>query len=297
MDNMSTRTPIAARRNGAGSRIGSSFRAIVGSATLVLLAFSALPQPVAAQVVATDTGLRGLQLQRSGLKSVYDLRWDKVVRQKLDVGCGAASLATILTYHYDFAATEQEIADALWADVARGHPSAQLKQRVDTVGFSLANIRNVAEKGGLVSAGFRVDAKDLDKLRIPTITQVTIRGFAHFVVVRGAQNGRVFVADPRFGNTSYRLAAFEKIWSGVMLGFAARGAKNAPAGDVLSVKADEKAGTSLDVAMRSPRLRDVPLDQFSSGSSFRVSTFPFVSPQISGLQSVFPTFIGRRVEF
>lgn len=266
---------------------------------LLLVACCFAPDAARAQAILTDTGLRGLQLERRGIKTVFDLRWDKVVRQRLDVGCGAASLATILSYHFDFPATEQEIADALWTDVAKGHPTAQLKQLVDGRGFSLVNIRNVAEKGGLLAAGFRVDAKDLDKLRIPAISQVTVRGFKHFVVIRGAQNGRVFVADPRFGNMTYRLPAFEKIWSGILVGFAMRGVQGTPAGDVLTVKADEKGGVTLRDAMRNPRLREVPLDPFRliDQASYRISTFPFVTPQISGTESLFPTFIGHQVIF
>ena len=268
-------------------------------ALLLIIACCVAPDAARAQAIQTDTGLRGLQLERRGIKTVYDLRWEKVTRQKLDVGCGAASLATILTYHFDFPTTEQEIADALWADAAKGHPTAQLKRDVDSRGFSLVNIRNVAEKGGLVAAGFRVEAKDLDKLHIPAITQVTVREFKHFVVIRGAQNGRVFVADPRFGNMTYRLPAFEKIWSGVLVAFSMRGVQGAPAGDVLSVKADDKAGVPLTDAMRNPRLREMPLDQFRliDQASYRVSTFPYVTPQIEGTESVFPSFIGHQVIF
>jgi len=250
-----------------------------------------------AQSVRTGSGLRGLELRRDGVKSMLELRWENVVRQRLEIGCGAAALATILEYHFDFPATEQEIADALWTDATHGKP-IQAQQQTRNAGFTLANIKRVAEQGGLAAAGFAVEAKDLYRLQIPAITQVVIKGYPHFVVVRGTQNGRVYVADPAFGNTTYRLPAFEKIYSGVLLAFVLRsGQPVPPAQDNLSVKAEEPLGPGLEQVMRTVRLREIPLTKFMNQSSYRISTFQFVSPRITGLESVFPTFLGSRVEF
>jgi len=260
-----------------------------------LLAAAAVPLATA-QSVRTGSGLRGFEIQRSGVKSVYDLRWEHVVRQHLEIGCGAAALATILSYHFDFPATEQEMADALWADATRGKP-AQAQQQTQHLGFSLGNIQRVAEQGGLTSAGFAVEAKNLDQLKIPAISQLTIKGYPHFVVIRGTQNGRVYIADPAFGNTTYRLPAFEKIYSGVLLAFTLRSGSPASSQDALTVQADEPLGVGLDQSRRIVRLREVPLTRFTNQSSYRISTFPMVSPRITGLESVFPTFIGSRVVF
>ncbi len=273
-------------------RRGRTLGAILG------VIFLFLATPAVSQVVSTGSGLRGLDLQRrGGVKSVKELRWDKVVKQELDVGCGAASLATLLTYHFDFPTTEQEMVDALWADASRGKPSDQALQIAQSLGFSLANMQHVVQKGGLVAAGFRVAPEDLDKLKIPAITQIDVRGYKHFVVIRGAQKGRIYVADPRFGNMTYRLAAFKKVWSGVLLGIKPRGYQLQAAPGVLSVKADEALGVSEDQARRTPRLVNVPLNQFSNRSSYRVSTYDFVSPRVTGLEPVFPAFIGRQVIF
>lgn len=284
-----TRDSCDLRRRGPLARRLAAF---LGAAVL-LGALSAAAQPV-----STGSGLRGLDLQRrGGVKSIKELRWDKVVKQELDVGCGAASLATLLTHHFDFPTTEREMVDALWADASRGKPSDQALQIAQNLGFSLANMRNVVQKGGLVAAGFRVAPENLDKLRIPAITQIDVRGYKHFVVIRGTQNGRVYVADPRFGNMTYRLPAFVKVWSGVLLGIKPRGYQAPTAPGVLSVKADEGVGVPADQVRRSPRLVNVPLHQFSSRSSYRISTWEFVTPRIAGLQSVFPTFIGRQLIF
>lgn len=269
----------------------------VFSRTLLAAALLVAAAPITtAQSVRTGSGLRGFEIQRSGVKSVYDLRWEHVVRQHLEIGCGAAALATVLTYHFDFPASEQEMADALWADATRDKP-AQAQQQTRNLGFSLANIRRVAEQGGLTAAGFAVEAKDLYRLKIPAVSQLTIKGYNHFVVIRGTQNGRVYVADPAFGNTTYRLPAFEKIYSGVLLAFALRGGQQAPGQGSLTVQADEPVGVGLDQSRRIVRLREVPLTRFTNQSSYRISTYQFVSPRVTGLESVFPTFLGSRVVF
>jgi predicted double-glycine peptidase len=42
---------------------------------------------------------------------------------------------------------------------------------------------------------------------------MTVGGYAHFVVFRGAWNDRVLLADPGFGNRSMRVERFEAAWT------------------------------------------------------------------------------------
>ena len=44
----------------------------------------------------------------------------------------------------------------------------------------MAHIKRVAEKGGLVAQGFRVPIEHLDRIKIPVIARVSIRGYDHF---------------------------------------------------------------------------------------------------------------------
>jgi hypothetical protein len=263
---------------------------------LSLCGVAALPGASLGQSISTGSGLRGLDIQRAGVKSVLEMRWDSVIRQHLDVGCGAAALATILTYHFDFPSSEQEMIDALFTEATRGRPVDQVRDQIQHQGFSLRNLMTVAQKGGLVAAGFKVAPEDLDKLKIPAITQVSIKGFNHFVVVRGTLGGRVYVADPAFGNTTYRLAAFEKIWSGVLLAFVAR-TPTSPGTDSLAVADDEKTPHAPDRIMRVAKLRELDLNRFQNQASYRFPLFPFINPQIVGTESVFPSLVGTRLEF
>ncbi len=227
-----------------------------------------------------------------GVRSVNELKWDSVVRQKLEVGCGAASLATIMTYYFGFPTTEQEMADAMFAEAATGGQG----DLVQKIGFSMSHIKRVAEKGGIIAQGFKVPVEQLDKIKIPVIARVSIRGYDHFLVFKGAQNGRIFVADPAFGNGSYRLAAFQRIWSGMMIGFVRRGEN--PHGHELVVESKDELGEVWDrVTARNlrPAVGDM---RASSTTSFNLSLMPeVIGTLVPGLESVFPRVLETRTRF
>ena len=238
---------------------------------------SALPQP----------GLRG---SAGGgprisvkVKSLHEMRWENVIRQQRDVGCGAAALAMILTYYFDFPTTEEEMFQPLMVEARKRAGPDVLR-----VGVNLRHIRDVASKGGLAAAAFCVKPKDLEKIRIPAIARVTIHGYDHFVVFKEARNGRVYVADPAFGNTSYRTGAFARIWSGVIMGFSRR-AGPPPDEHLLMWRPEDQRLVHSEEIMRLAEARPLaPLP--GRGDRFRnISTFPFVTPRIAGLRSVFPS--------
>lgn len=257
------------------------------AACLVLATGIAAAPP--ARAAAEEASYRGRVL--GSVKSMHELRWDGVVRQRLEVGCGAASLATIMTYYFGFPATEQEMADAMMAEAAADGQ----EDLVRLVGFSMAHIKRVAEKGGLIAQGFRVPIEHLDRIKIPVIARVSIKGYDHFLVFKGAQNGRIFVADPSFGNGSYRLASFEKVWSGLMIGFVRRGEN--PRDHLLLVEEVDALGEAHErIAQRNRRAVKELVGQ--STVSLNVSLMP---PQmeilVPGLESVFPSVLNTRTRF
>ena len=150
----------------------------------------------------------------SGLQPFSQQRWDGIVRQHLDAGCGPASLATFYTNYLGLPVSEEQMARALTAEsLRRGRPRADIQRR----GYSLGELKRVAERGRLVTAAFKPGLYELHRLQIPVITHMTIRGYGHFVVVRGVIGDRVIVADPNFGNMTYPLGQFAKSWTGAML--------------------------------------------------------------------------------
>jgi predicted double-glycine peptidase len=246
--------------------------------------------------VLPATGLRGGASQgtRIGvkLKSINEIRWENIVRQQVDIGCGAAALATILTYYFDFPATEMEMFEPL-LNLALKEAGPDVEQ----VGFSLRHIRDVAAQGGLAAAAFRVAESDLHQVKIPGIVRITIHGYDHFAVFKEARGGHVYLADPAFGNTSYRLADFSRIWSGVVMGFARRSGDR-PLDHLLLVGVDDETNIESKEIMRAASANvtaSIPATRMVTWA--KLSTWPNVQPKVSGLQSVFPTFLYNRIEF
>jgi predicted double-glycine peptidase len=43
---------------------------------------------------------------------------------------------------------------------------------------------------------------------------IHLKGFDHFIVVKGIVSGRVMIADPAFGNNTMRVDRFQELWKG-----------------------------------------------------------------------------------
>lgn len=165
------------------------------------------------------TGLRGVTL-RTGLESVRERRFRGVVPQQRDYSCGAAALATLLQFHYEDPIEEaQIIVDMLQTGDA---------ERIRRQGFSLLDLKHYAEKRGYDTRGFRVGAEVLERLAIPSITLVNTRGYNHFVVLRGARDGMVYLADPSMGQRAVPQPEFLSDWEGVVFFVAARRKSDQP---------------------------------------------------------------------
>jgi predicted double-glycine peptidase len=144
------------------------------------------------------------------VRTLVDFRFKNVVRQTHDVSCGAAALATLLKYYYAEEVTEQEVIEAMF--------ELGDKEKIQKEGFSLLELKRFAEQRGYVSGGYRIDdTANLTKLEVPAITLVNVRGYAHFVVIKGVVGGEIFIADPAFGNRSRSLETFDREWNHVIL--------------------------------------------------------------------------------
>ena len=162
------------------------------------------------RVIATNAPASNLYMP---VKSFVDLRFRGLVRQTEDLSCGAAALATLLQYYFDRPVTEREVIDDILENV-----SDEKRNNIDQFGFSLLELKQAGERNGLFGGGFRLNGvESLEKLKAPVIALTNVRGYAHFVVVRGAKNGKVFVADPAFGNRTQGAEEFAREWDGVVL--------------------------------------------------------------------------------
>jgi len=142
-----------------------------------------------------------------GIRSLKEIRGEGVSRQKWDMSCGAAALSTLLTY--DFKDNTPESAIVVW-----------ILHRVDPVrvrargGFSLLDLKRFAQARGYTAEGYAdMTIEDLATQKTSVITPIRLKGFDHFVVVKGVQDGRVIIADPGFGNVTMKIDRFQKLWN------------------------------------------------------------------------------------
>jgi predicted double-glycine peptidase len=140
------------------------------------------------------------------VRSMLELRDDKLVRQHWDLSCGAAAVATLMTYQLGAPVTEREAALSML------HASDVRLVRA-RLGFSLLDLKRFAASHGFAADGY--GGLSLDELvaMAPAIAPIRLRGFGHFVVVRGRRGDRLLLGDPAFGNRTMSTQAFEQVWS------------------------------------------------------------------------------------
>ena len=168
---------------------------------------------VAAVSVSADAQVR-LVNEAGGNYEVYVMSWweipfRSVVRQQYDFSCGSAAISTLLTYHFGRPTSERESFKAMWEQGDQ--------ETIKKVGFSMFEMKTFVEKLGYRAEGYRLTPAKLAKLPRPSIVLVELKGFKHFVVVKGVRGDRILVGDPMLGLSEYSLADFSKIWNGIAL--------------------------------------------------------------------------------
>ncbi|MEA3412010.1 MAG: C39 family peptidase [Pseudomonadota bacterium] len=162
-----------------------------------------------AAVIATIYGTASLAAERQTVKSLLEIRQDKVIVQEWDLSCGAAALATLLNYQHNDPVAEREVATGL----------IQRKEYIETPelvkirqGFSLLDLKRYADKRGYEGVGFgRLTIDDLIE-HAPLIVPISQHGYNHFVIFRGKKGNRVLLADPAWGNRTMLVEHFERAW-------------------------------------------------------------------------------------
>ncbi len=144
-----------------------------------------------------------------GLHTLKELRDLNVVKQALDYSCGAAALATLMIYYYGEVTSEADILGLLQSRLTAEELAAKA-----TRGFSLLDLKQVAQLKGYQAAGFRLSLDQLEQLAAPVLVYVEPMGYKHFAVLRGVKEGRVYLADPSRGNLRMSLARFADEWKG-----------------------------------------------------------------------------------
>ncbi|MFC5479056.1 C39 family peptidase [Massilia suwonensis] len=151
----------------------------------------------------------GMRVGSMPVKSMKDLRFQATLRQQYDFSCGSAALATLLTHHYGTPTTEQ---DAFQAMFTTGD-----QQKIRREGFSLLDMQRFLKSRGFTANGFQLPLDKLIEAKLPAIVLVSDNGYHHFVVVKGAQDGRILLGDPSRGTRLMARERFESIWANRIL--------------------------------------------------------------------------------
>jgi predicted double-glycine peptidase len=146
---------------------------------------------------------------RAPVKSLLEMRHDRVVVQQWDLSCGAAALATLLNYQHGDPVAEREIAKGL---IEREEYLAEPLLVRARHGFSLLDLKRYVDRRGYEGIGYgNLEVEDLLDLA-PIIVPVDLNGYPHFVVFRGMRGNRVLLADPSFGNRTMLAGRFQSAW-------------------------------------------------------------------------------------
>jgi hypothetical protein len=143
------------------------------------------------------------------VRSLLEMRHDKVVMQEWDLSCGAAAITTLLRYQHGDPVTEREVATALMnRDIYIENPLlVQIRE-----GFSLLDLKRYVDARGYAGLGFgKLTLADLAR-RAPIVVPISVSGYNHFVIFRGHMGNRVLLADPAWGNRTMTVEQFEEAW-------------------------------------------------------------------------------------
>ncbi|MDP1664641.1 MAG: C39 family peptidase [Methylobacter sp.] len=136
-------------------------------------------------------------------------RFKTVYKQQYDFSCGSATLASLLTYHYDDVVDEQSV----FVDMYQNGD----QQKIQKQGFSLLDIKLYLERRGYRSDGFKIKLDQLITANVPAITIINNNGYLHFVIIKGLNEQEVLVGDPAVGIKAMPRDEFEAMWENRIL--------------------------------------------------------------------------------
>lgn len=142
------------------------------------------------------------------------LRYEGVAGQTTWYTCGAAAVATLLTYTFEIVTTEADVME--WFE-AQGVLALEEER-----GLTALNLRDALEAWGVPVRAFRVTLASLadffERGGLPVIAHVTVPQ-RHFVVLNGLVDDQVLMADPSWGSSMAPLASLDDLkgFSGVVL--------------------------------------------------------------------------------
>lgn len=138
------------------------------------------------------------------LESMVDKRFDRIYRQQFDFSCGSATLASLLSFHYNDTVDELSV----FKDMFK-HGD---KEKIRAQGFSLLDMKRYLTRRGYISNGFRITLQQLAQAKRPAITIINTGGYMHFVIIKAQRDNRIVVGDPAVGLKIMTQEEFDAVW-------------------------------------------------------------------------------------
>jgi len=142
------------------------------------------------------------------ITSLKELKFRRTVQQRYDFSCGSAALSTLLTYHYEDQVPESKIFMSMY--------NAGDKDKIRREGFSLLDMKNYLQRRGYQSDGYRISLDKVRQVGVPALVLINIRGYKHFVVLKGVTAKSVLLGDPALGARVMTRKEFEASWNGLV---------------------------------------------------------------------------------
>jgi len=154
----------------------------------------------------------GLAYEGPRIQSMQQLKFSGIQRQTLDYSCGAAALTILLNQYFGDSVREQD----LLADIVYRLPPEEMVNRIQE-GFSMLDLKTAAENAGYDATGILLPKESVGLLPGPVIILLRRETLNHFVVLKGVQQGRAFLADPARGHLRIPLHELFEQWHGETL--------------------------------------------------------------------------------
>lgn len=144
--------------------------------------------------------------------TMRSLRWQGVVRQSYDYSCGTGSIANLLLLVGQTAPDERNLIERYAALRSRAEIEAAMR-----TGFSLQDLKLMLGLLGIPSVGVRFEAGTLPDDPHPMIVYLVVKGYQHFAVFAGIEQGLVVLHDPARGRIRLTIPRFLAEWDGSAL--------------------------------------------------------------------------------
>lgn len=142
-------------------------------------------------------------------KSFAYFRFEATIPQQRDFTCGAASLATLITFYWGKVVTENQALDTL-----KGRYTDAEIAKLGETGLSFDDLIYMAGKLGFSAEGAKIPRDQLADVAGPLIVHLDKGALKHFVVLRKTGDKVYYVSDPIVGQSTMTEAEFADQYTG-----------------------------------------------------------------------------------